>query len=163
MSNKKRFLGETYWATDDEVALIEATGAHDCSYQNNIAPSWALESDESFELFVDAINPDDREDISNPRFTVLDSDGKTHYAGESIVLALTKLLESSARTFKRTWGEGYVDATDENPKVDTCFLGEMSADCGYDATARQAVADLEVGEVANLSDFSGDHFVERVT
>lgn len=67
------------------------------------------------------------------------------------------------KTFKRTWGDGYVDATDENPKVDTCSLGEMSADCGYDATARQSVADLEVGEVANLSDFSGDHHVERLT
>lgn len=87
-------FGPSYWPTLDEVALIQQKGLHDFSYHNDICASWGRELGDGrwIQLFVDCINPDDRENVSAPRFAVNITNGQRGdvclYEGDDIDVAV---------------------------------------------------------------------------
>jgi len=76
-------FGPEYAVEAEIVEWFEANGWDDSSWHNNICPSFGLEypgtrGDLLFEVFVDALDPEEREAGPGPRFSVhiFDEDGE---------------------------------------------------------------------------------------
>ncbi len=75
--------------SDEEVQQMEAAGLEDNSWHNDTCPSWR-NPDNEVQLYIDAVNPEEREYDKGSRISVLDIDqGDTLYNGNSLEEAIT--------------------------------------------------------------------------